>query len=319
MADVYLVTGAAGFIASHVVKRLLAKGHEVWAVDSMLTGREDNINPGAKFIYLDLANIHQYYKLDRCKPKAILHLAGQSSAEISHESPVNDMNINALSTLLLGQWAQRQGCQRIIFASSVSVYGDGLECGRPMTESDPPMPRSFYGCSKLASEYYLKVFQNEGVNTTSLRLFNVYGPGQNMCNMKQGMVSIYLSFILKAKELIIKGSLDRFRDFVYVDDVVDAFVNYVDDVNTYGKIFNVGTGRKTHVRELVEFLLAKTGKPEFPVVVAGGTAGDTFGSVSDPSLFRNACGWQAATSLEEGITRMVQHYTPDLAMNGRVS
>ncbi len=311
MAKEFLVTGGAGFIGSYVAKRLLDEGHEVIIADNLLTGSIENVPKGARFVYIDLANENQYYKLNVFHPKAILHLAGQSSGEISHESPVNDLDINTRATILLGNWARKQNCSRILFASSVSVYGDGITPGKPMSEKDHPQPKSFYGCSKLSSEYYLRVVnQSYGIYTTSLRLFNVYGPGQNINNMKQGMASIYLSFVLFRDELVVKGSLDRFRDFIYVSDVVDVITGIIDDERTFNKIFNIGTGRKTLVRDLIGLILATAGKIDFPVVEAEGTPGDAFGSVADVAYIKEIIGWKAKVSLEQGIAEMVKFYAP---------
>ena len=310
MAGKFLVTGGAGFIGSNLARRLIDGGHEVVVADNLLTGSMENMPHNARFVYLDLANENHYYKLDGFKPDAILHLAGQSSGQISHESPINDLDINTKGTILLGNWAIRQNCKRLIFASSVSVYGDGVAPGKAMTEKDPPQPKSFYGCSKLASEYYLHVFnQSCGLNTTSFRLFNVYGPGQNMKNMKQGMVSIYLSYILFHQSLLVKGSLNRYRDFIYVSDVVDLVVNSIDDERTFDSFFNVGTGRKTHIHELIDKMLSIVDKPDFPVEEADGTPGDTFGSLADVSYVKEKLNWEAKMSLDEGLAEIARFHS----------
>ncbi len=307
MSDTYLVTGGAGFIGSHTAKRLLDAGHRVVVADNLLTGDKENVPEGAEFMLIDLAERDEYILLDDVKPKAIIHLAGQSSGEISHENPTNDLAINTRATILMGEWACRQGCDRLIYSSSVSVYGDGAAPGAPMSEDDPPAPRSFYGCGKLASEHYLKVFQSSyGINCTSFRLFNVYGPGQNMRNMKQGMVSIYLSYVLYRDSLLVKGSMDRYRDLVYISDVVDILVGSIGDERSFGGAFNVGTGRKTTVRELVSLILKVAGKPDFPMEQGEGTPGDSFGSVANVSCAKGKLGWEAKVSLEDGLREMVE-------------
>lgn len=316
MTDTYLVTGGAGFIGSHMARRLLSTGAEVVIVDNMLTGREDNIPPGARFIEMDLARADHYSRLEGCTPKAIFHLAGQSSGEISFESPEKDLDINTRATILLGQWAVKQECSRFLYASSVSVYGDGQQ-GRAMVESDNPEPKTFYACSKLASEQYLKVFASSyGMKTTTFRFFNVYGPGQNMANMKQGMVSIYLAYVLFKEILEVKGSFNRFRDFVYIDDVIDFMLTCQEDSRSFGKIFNVGTGRRTTVRQLITEMLAVAGKQDFPVIELPGTPGDAFGSWADMSYVKEVMGWAPKVLLEEGIRKMVRFHAPDLLPGG---
>ncbi|MBI9082644.1 MAG: NAD-dependent epimerase/dehydratase family protein [Desulfobacterales bacterium] len=312
MADTYLVTGGAGFIGSHVANRLLDQGAEVVVADNMLTGDPENVPAGSKFVYIDLANESQYYRLDTCRPKAVLHLAGQSSGEISHESPINDLDINTKATILLAQWAARRECKRFLYTSTVSVYGDGVG-GAAMSEQDPPRPKSFYACSKLASENYLKVFGGAcGMDATTFRLFNAYGPGQNMDNMKQGMVSIYLAYFLNREKLEVKGSLERYRDFIYVSDIVDLLVACINDARSFGKIFNVGSGCRTRVRELVDIIKAATGKSDFPVVEIAGTPGDAFGSCADIGYVNEILGWTPKISVEEGIRKMVSFYAPGL-------
>jgi UDP-glucose 4-epimerase len=307
MSDTYLVTGGAGFIGSHTAKRLLDAGHRVVVADNLLTGARENVPGGAEFILIDLADADEYGRLSDVKPKAIIHLAGQSSGEISHENPTNDLAINTRATILMGNWARKVGCDRLIYSSSTSVYGDGASPGCYMSEDDAPAPKSFYGCGKLASEHYLKVFQSSyGINCTSFRLFNVYGPGQNMQNMKQGMVSIYLSYVLYRDSLLVKGSMDRYRDLVYVSDVVDILVDSIDNEHSFDGIFNVGTGMKTTVRELVNLIRKVTGKPDFPVEEGEGTPGDTFGSVADVSYVKAKLGWKAKVPLEDGLREMVR-------------
>lgn len=308
MAETYLVTGGAGFIGSHIARRLVENGHRVIVVDNILTGNKDNIPSGCKFIYIDLANANHYYKLNGIKPTAVLHIAGQSSGEISFESPINDLEINTKATILLAKWAHSVGCERFLYASSVSVYGDGAN-NMPMAECGEVLPLSFYGCSKLASENYLTVFSKSfNMKTTCFRLFNVYGPGQNMDNMKQGMVSIYLSYILNMDKLEVKGSMERFRDFIYISDVVDMWVNSINNPQTYNKIFNLGTGYKTTVKYLIDCLLELTGKPDFEVVEITGTPGDSSGSLANMTYLENELGWKPQVSLKNGLKKMIDFY-----------
>src|SRR3989338_3222376 len=187
----YLVTGAAGFIGSAVARALLTQGHQVWTIDNLTTGFRENIPAGVHFIEGHCQDRKAIEALGKIKFDAILHLAGQSSGEISFENPVYDLTTNTQSTLMLMDYALKTGCQRFIYASTMSVYGAVAD--KPIAEHHPTQPLSFYGVGKLASEHYLRIYQSKGLKPTALRYFNVYGPNQNMNNLKQGMVSIYLA------------------------------------------------------------------------------------------------------------------------------
>ena len=299
-----LVTGGAGFIGSHLARRLLAEGWEVAIVDNLSTGSKDNIPPGARFVLLDLSKDGFEKQLPGGPVDAVFHLAAQSSGEISFDDPAYDLKTNCLSTVLLLDWCLKNGTKRFMYTSSMSIYGDQER--QPVDEAAMPKPKSFYGIGKLASEAYAGIYAGMGLNTTSLRLFNVYGPGQNMRNLRQGMVSIYMAYILKNEPVTVKGSPDRYRDLVYIDDVVMAYMKCLDNKKTFGKSYNVGSGRKTTVRELVHAELAAFGydPAAYPVEYGGSTPGDTFGIVADSGALKHDTGWEPAMELPEGLKRM---------------
>ena len=199
----FLITGAAGFIGSALARKLV-KNNNVTTIDNLSTGFESNIPKGVNFINGDCSDIETINKLNNQKFDCIFHIAGQSSGEISFENPAYDLKTNTLSTLLLLNYAKKNKCKKFIYASTMSVYGDQKE--EKANESMYCNPKSFYAVGKLASENYCKIYSSKNLNITCLRLFNVYGPGQNMKNLKQGMVSIYLEQIFNKKELIVKGS-----------------------------------------------------------------------------------------------------------------
>lgn len=300
-----LVTGGAGFIGSHLAKRLLREGWSVDIVDNLSTGFRENLPKEARFVLLDLSQENFCENLPETKYDVVFHLAAQSSGEISFDDPAYDLKTNCLSTVLLLDWCHQRGIKRFIYTSSMSIYGE--QEIQPVSESAIANPKSFYGIGKLASEAYLNVYTNLGLATTALRLFNVYGPGQNLSNMRQGMVSIYLAYILREQELVIKGSPDRYRDIIYIDDVVEAYMACLEKAETYGKSFNIGTGKKTTVGELVKAELAAFGHTTetYPVRFADGTPGDTFGIWADITEFQKATGWKPEVDLATGLHRMV--------------
>ena len=301
----YLVTGVAGFIGAAVAKALLEQGHSVVGVDNLSTGYMENIPTATDFYEADCQDADLYARrLPKVPYAAIFHIAGQSSGEISFDDPVYDLRTNGESTLHLLKFALAQGCTRFIYASTMSVYG--VKPDEPVKEDSEPKPQSFYGVGKLASEHYLRLYEQYGVRSTALRLFNVYGPGQNMANLRQGMVSIFMAMMLADNKVHVKGSPDRYRDFVYIDDVVRAFLLCLDSPESAGRVINIGgSGRKT-VGELLEAMAALHqpghGRPD--IRFSGSTPGDLMGIAAHGGLAEKVLGYKPAVSFADGLARM---------------
>lgn len=298
----YLVTGAAGFIGAAVARRLAGQGNKVWTIDNLSTGFAENIPDGVQFVQGNCQDADVIARLAGVRLDAIFHIAGQSSGEISFDDPAYDLRTNTESTLRLIKFGLGQGCRRFIYASSMSVYGHVPD--RPISEEQVPVPLSFYGVGKLASENYMRIYQSQGLQPTALRYFNVYGPFQNMKNLRQGMVSIFLAQLLKNDEVIVKGAADRFRDFIYIDDVVDATVGLLDRPQTHGGVFNIASGIKTTVGRLLEMLSREAGVDK-KIIFSGGTPGDQKGIYADISRAREAFGFECRWTLERGLAAMV--------------
>jgi UDP-glucose 4-epimerase len=300
-----LVTGAAGFIGSHLAARLIRDGHHVLVVDNLTTGSRRNVPSGADFLKLDLAHPDFAASLPAERFDAVCHLAAQSSGEISGENPLYDVQVNALSTLELSRWAVRQKIPRFLYASSMAVYGNPKT--NPVPESASCEPLSFYGISKWTSEQFLRLATRDGISSTSFRMFSVYGPGQNMENLKQGMASIFMAYMLKRAEVPVKGSLSRFRDFIYIDDVIDAWTRAVKIPCTPLPVYNLGSGRSTTVAELLVALKATLGLPvDYPVQELPGSEADQFGLCADIKRSQSDLDWRPRTSLEEGLSAMAR-------------
>jgi len=299
----YLVTGSAGFIGSAVARRLIESGNEVITIDNLSTGHKEIIPKGVTFIHGNCQDISVIEKLYTSRLEAIVHIAGQSSGEISFDDPVYDLQTNAQSTLLLLKLAQKIGCKKFVYASSMSVYGEQPD--RPTAEDAITLPKSFYAVGKIASENYLRIFSQFGITTTSLRLFNVYGPGQNMENLRQGMVSIFLAQAINQKHIHVKGSKDRYRDLVYIEDVVDAFLRSLDRVDNEFNVLNVATGIKTTVEKLILKICQYL--PFKPTMeYSGSTPGDQFGIYGDSIKILQVLGWKPRYSLDDGLRAMVE-------------
>jgi len=298
-----IVTGGAGFIGSHIASRLINSGYDVTILDNLSTGTLKNVPEGASFIKMDLSLEKSLLKLKRIKGEALLHLAGQSSGEASFRDPLYDFKSHVLSTFWLLKWCKDNGVKRFMYASSMSTYGDPLY--QPVDEAHPQNPKTFYGSAKSSAEAYIKLYHSLGLNTTIFRLFSVYGPGQNLSNKMQGMVSIYLSYLLENKPILVKGPLQRFRDLVFVDDVVDIWLASLDNPVTYGKVYNVASGKKTTVTRLLRLLKFYYGDPDHKVQLRKGTPGDQFGVVADISRISKDLKWSPQHSLRSGLKSMV--------------
>lgn len=301
----YLVTGAAGFIGAAVAKALISQGHKVITVDNLSTGSNTNLPDDITFIEGDCQSPAVIKELESFQFEAIYHIAGQSSGEISFENPVYDLQTNAQSTLQLLNLARQTGCRKFIYASTMSVYGDTENL--PVTEDHKPNPKSFYGVGKLASEHYLKIYANQfSISTAALRLFNVYGPGQNLTNMKQGMVSIFLAQALQNKHIHVKGAAERFRDFIYIDDVVKAFIKTENCLKAGEYLnFNVCSGVKTTVGELVNAICYQF-EESISTQFEGSTPGDQFGIYGNPEKMHRILGDWKKIDFKNGIKAFVE-------------
>ncbi len=307
-----IVTGGAGFIGSHLVRRLLSLGHEVVIIDNFSSGKRGNVPLGIDCIEIDLSIADFTTQLPHGNYDAVCHLAAQSAGALSAEKPLYDLQANAISTLLLSRWCLDQGISRFLYASSMVTYGN--VDNSPVSEDVLCVPRSYYGVSKLTSEHLLRLAGVDGLNVTSLRMFSVYGPGQDLGNVKQGMVSIFLSYMLRGVEVPVTGSLERFRDFVYVEDVVDAWMKALSLSRTPREVYNLGSGYGTTVRDLLSSLMrAFSFSSDYPICELEGNTSDQFGLYADISNTTMDLEWEPQTSLDDGLRLMVDwaqtHYS----------
>jgi len=298
-ANRVLITGVAGFIGSWVARRFLEEGRQVVGVDDLSSGDLANVPREVDFIQADLASASVARLLPRdCA--TVLHLAGQSSGEISFDDPVADLQKNVVATLQLIRHGIECGAERLVYASSMSVYGAVADA--PVEESCRCRPLSCYGVGKLAAEGYLNVYRQR-LPAVALRMFNVYGPGQNMRNLRQGMVSIYLAQALAGGLIEVKGDLERFRDFIYIDDVVELWWRAASAPAALGRTLNVGTGSRTTVATLLERICALV--PGSRYFVSAGTPGDQRGIYAATAQLRECLRMERFTPLEEGLARFL--------------
>ncbi len=295
-----LVTGAAGFIGSAVANKLIDLGKSVITIDNLSTGDKSNLNKELVFFEGDVFDTNILDQVFKYNIKAILHIAGQSSGEISYDNPIYDLRSNTESTLLLLKYAKNSNCKKFIFASTMSVYGE--QETEIVDEKSIPNPISFYSVGKLASESYMKVYSKLGIDCIALRLFNVYGPGQNLKNLRQGMVSIFLAQAFQNSSILIKGSRDRFRDMIYIDDVVEAFIKSI-KANVDFRIYNVSTGTKTTVGDVINSINAMF-NDNLKIRYEGETPGDIFGIYGDNNLIKSDLVWSPKINFKDGLSNM---------------
>ena len=297
MGKTVVVTGVAGFIGSRVAARMAAEGFEVVGVDDLSSGKQSNVPSSIDFIQGNLADTQTISKLPK-SAELVLHLAGQSSGEMSFDDPVADLEKNTISTLNLIRYGIAVNASKLVYASSMSVYGNVPDA--PISEDEHVAPLSCYGVGKLAAENYLNVFCKQ-LPSVSLRMFNVYGPGQDMTNLRQGMVSIYLAQALRSKHIVVKGSLDRFRDFIYIDDVVDAWFRVATLEDIGSNTINIATGARTTVAQVLEAVQSHVAGTT--VEVADSTPGDQNGIYADTTRMRSLLGMSDLVKLADGIKR----------------
>lgn len=299
-----LVTGGAGFIGSHLVDRLVLEGHEAVVVDNLATGKRRNINRAARFYKMDI----QSWRLERVfrneRPNVVMHLAAQMDVRKSVEDPMFDAQVNVLGTLNVLQQAVKNGVRKVIFSSSGgAIYGEQETYPAPETHVTKPL--SPYGLSKLCGEQYLSYFQRvSGLQAVSLRYANVYGPRQDP-EGEAGVVAIFIQKMLNNEQAVINGNGRQTRDFVFVDDVVEANLAMMGQ-ETQGT-YNVGTGVETSINDLYRILVQHTGSNS-KEVHGPAKKGEQARSVIDSTKLRHEVSWEPKADLSEGLKKTVEYF-----------
>jgi UDP-glucose 4-epimerase len=300
------VTGGAGFIGSHIVDRLILEGDEVVIVDNLSTGKERNINKGAKFYKLDILHSKLEKIIKKEKPDVISHHAAQMDVRRSVEDPLFDAQVNILGFIHLLEYAVKYGTRHVVFASSGgAVYGEQTQFPAPETHLTAPV--SPYGISKLAGEKYLYYYkQNSGLDYTALRYANVYGPRQDPFG-EAGVVAIFTQKMLRNEQAVINGNGMQTRDYVFVEDVVEANMMAIRSKPVQTDTFNVGTGVETSVNQLYKILQSLTDSP-LKEIHGPVKRGEQIRSVLDYSRIHKMMDWEPKISLKAGLEKTVNYF-----------
>ncbi|MFN3339488.1 MAG: NAD-dependent epimerase/dehydratase family protein [Dietzia sp.] len=307
-----LVTGGAGFIGSTLVDRLLSEGHEVTVVDDLSRGRLENLTgargAGSRFAFhqLDLTDPAIADLMAEVAPEVVFHLAAQIDVRLSVEDPVHDAEVNVVGTVRLAEAARRAGVRRIVFTSSGgSIYGPVTDL--PVAESRPVDPMSPYAAGKVAGEVYLEMFAKlYGIEWAGVAPANVYGPRQDP-HGEAGVVAIFSQRLLAGQPTRVFGDGGNTRDYVFVDDVVDAFVRAATVPAAAGLRFNVGTGVETSDRGLHTLVAEAAGSEDDPEY-APARLGDVARSALDAGRAAEVLGWTPQVPISEGVARTVDYF-----------
>lgn len=309
-----LVTGAAGFIGSTLVDRLLADGHSVVGVDDLSSGRSTNVaaaerSDAFEFAKADIVDADLIGLLADVQPEVVFHLAAQISVKLSVDDAERDADVNVVGTVRLAEAARRAGVRKVVHTSSGgSIYGKNPP-GYPTTEDMPVDPSSPYAASKVCGEVYLNMFRNlYGVDCSHIAPANVYGPRQDP-HGEAGVVAIFSQALLAGRPTKIFGDGNDTRDYVFVDDVVDAFVRAAGDAGG-GQRFNVGTGVETSTRQLHTAIAAAAGTPDQPELHPP-RLGDLKRSQLSYERAQRVLGWTPKVALADGIARTVDFFRED--------
>ena len=302
-----LITGGAGFIGSHLAERLAQQNHQVCIVDNLSSGHRQNLASIAEhveFIEGDIRDLSLLMKL--CQDcQLVFHQAAIVSVPYSVDHPQETHDVNIQGTLNVLQAARSQKVKRVIFACSAAVYGD--DPALPKQETMSPAPISPYGLEKITSEYYLSVFHRlYGLETVSLRYFNVFGPRQDPRSPYSGVISIFVDRLLKCQAPLIFGDGEQCRDFVYVDNVVEANLLAASVPAAAGRCYNIACGKSTTLNDLLR-MLGHLAQEDIRPRYAEPRAGDIRESIADISRARQELGYEPRLAVEEGLGYLLEY------------
>ena len=305
----YLVTGGAGFIGSHVVDALVKSGETVRVVDNLSTGHRDNLSQhsssAVEFIEADLADAAVASNAVK-GVDYVFHIAAIPSVPRSVKDPVTSHRANVDATILLLNAARQAGVKRVVFASSSSVYGNSPTL--PKHEEMPPHPLSPYALQKLMGEQYMRLFfELYGLETVSLRFFNVFGPRQDPGSPYSGVISLFTAALSEGRQPTVYGDGEQTRDFTYVSDVATGVISAATASSVAGRAINLAPGGRVSLNRLFRTLRELIGADVEPLYDAP-REGDVRDSQADNTLARDLLGFDAKVTLDEGLRRTVEWY-----------
>ena len=311
-----IVTGGAGFIGSHIVRRLLELGYEVTVVDDLSTGTIRNIQEVLSDIEFAAGNVVDAPFLNKIIKGAdyVIHQAAIASVPRSIKDPITAHKVNVEGTFNVLNAAREGGVRKVILASSSSVYGNRVKKGEPRKESLRNQPLSPYAVTKVMSEGYAKVFSHiYGLPTVSLRYFNVVGPRQNPDSEYAAVIPKYIKMILKGEQPIVYGDGKQTRDFTYVENIVDANIKAMEsDKTIMGESINIACGKMIDLLQLLKHINKQVDGDNIKPIFEAPRPGEVLHSLADISKAKKFLGYTPLVSFEEGIKRTIESIKADL-------
>ena len=310
LSGVALVTGGAGFIGSHLAAALIARGARVRIIDDLSTGHRENVDEiGGDMDFIE-ASLTDSKAVSRALQdvELVFHEAAIPSVPRSVAKPTetHEASVNATFSLLLA--AREQKVRRLVYAASSSAYGDQPEL--PKSENMKPDPLSPYAVAKLVGEYYCRVFSRVyGLETVSLRYFNVFGPRQDPGSQYSGVISRFIAALKNREQPIIYGDGEQSRDFTFISNVVDANLRAVESSSAVGHVINIANGERVTINEVFAKLKKLTGCMDVQAEYAPPRTGDVRDSLADLGLARSLLGYNPKVGLEEGLRLTLDWWT----------
>lgn len=308
----FLVTGGAGFIGSHLATALAERGDRVRVLDNLSTGYEHNLAHLGDRVELVEGDVADGEAVDRAMAgvEVVFHEAAMASVPASLRTPMASHAACMTGTVQVLDSARRAGARRVVMAASAAAYGDQLSAAK--RETDPPKPLSPYAASKVASELYCRAFtESFGLETVALRYFNVFGPRQDPASEYSAVIPIFVTKLIAGERPTVFGDGGQSRDFVFVEDVVQANLLAADAADASGRVINVATGRHTTLLDLIAAINAALGHDAQSAVeaeFAPAREGDIRESLADITVARTVLGYEPRVPFAEGLKRSIDYY-----------
>lgn len=306
-----LVTGAAGFIGIHLVRRLLTDGHEVFALDNESNGDPKLLPSGARYTRGDVKNIEDMEPIFTKGIDAVCHIAGQVSIIRAYDDPVQDLRTNTEGTVQVLKMCLKYKVPKLVYASSMTLYGDARVV--PTPETEPCKPDAYYGITKYAGERYVHATGERpdlgfDFSVTSLRMFSVFGPGQSFSNPYQGVLGIFCGNVLRGEPITIFGDGLQTRDFIFVEDIVDGWARALTNPAAKGQVINLGGGRSTSINQLADAVVGAFGhaKGGYEIKHAPGRPGEQRSVQADITKAKQVLGWEPRISFDAGLKKTIE-------------